>query len=413
MKTLVGLAVVLYTAHARAACPVNTVALPLYCDTLTSPVYLQVGDTQQNLMQQLGHALRDNASNSITMVWVTNGSCTNVDQFYNHNGPIIANAQMQWNQSTVENPTWTAKTLPCTCTNRASLLPDIGNSALFVSSCTTTAAPNFVHATNGPVQAYVAAVPKASDGTVTKNAITFEEAYFVFGFGMAGMVSPWTDETQMFIRSITKSTLLTWAANISVPGAKWKGTTQYMPNPDSSKGVVAALQASPSPNAAIGILGAEVFDSNRATLDILAFRAQGQYAAYYPDSTSTSHDKQNVRDGHYTVWSPTVWMDNIDPNTQQPTSVNARYVVDLIAGHDVTPAPSFDAAQIVAHVGLVPDCAMRVQRSFDGGPLSLYRPPTSCTCAFTGVVDANTCATCPAGTCASGGTCRGGYCEEF
>ena len=66
----------------------------------------------------------------------------------------------------------------------------------------------------------------------------------------------------------------------------------------------------------MGILGAEVYDATRATLTALAFRAQGQYAAYWADSTVTSRDKKNVRDGHYTVWSPTVWMNNVSSSTR-------------------------------------------------------------------------------------------------
>jgi hypothetical protein len=397
MKRLVLLAAALAIPTEASACP----AVIPTCDSLSNPIFLQVGDTQLNLMKALGRKLRDNSGNPLTLVFSTSGSCTNIDNFYNHTAPITTN--FQFIPSIAEDPTWVQSSPTCACTPRAGgVLPDIGNSALFIASCTTATPPATVHFTNGPIQAYVMAVPKASSQT----AITYEEAYFVFGFGMAGMVTPWVDESQMFIRTITKSTLLTWAANISVPGAKWKGV-RY----DGSPMVVSALQTSPSPETALGILGAEVYDANRASLSILAFRSSQQYAAYYPDSTSTSHDKQNIRDGHYTVWSPTVWMDNIDAN-MQPTNANARYVVDMIAGHDVTPPPSFDPSEIVARVGLVPDCAMRVQRSFDGGPLSLYRPPASCTCRFLSVTDANQCQTCPAGTCSTG-VCRAGFCEDF
>jgi hypothetical protein len=371
------------------------------CDTLSNPIYLQVGDTQLNLMKRLGRALRDNTPKPITLVFVTSGSCVNIDNFYNHTAAITA--AMQYVPSTAEDPAWTPASPTLTCTPPTGLFPDIGNSALFVSSCTQAAAPATVHSTTGPIQGYVMAVPTASSQT----AITFEEAYFVFGFGMAGMVMPWTDETQMFIRTVTKSTLLTWAANIAVPANKWKGMAF-----DGSPMVVSALQNSTSPEAAIGILGAEVYDANRATLKELAFRAKDQYAAYFADSTSTSRDKQNIRDGHYTVWSPTVWMDNID-GSGQPVKADARYVVDMIAGHPVTPEPNFDPNAIVATVGLVPDCAMRVNRQFDGGPLSLYHPATSCTCGFMHVVDTTTCATCDATTTCSTGTCRAGYCEEF
>ncbi len=120
-----------------------------------------------------------------------------------------------------------------------------------------------------------------------------------------------------------------------------------------------------------------------------------------------------MRDGHYTVWSPTVWMDNIDSVSKQPTKPDARYVIDLIAGHDAMPIPNFDPQTIVARVGLVPDCAMRVQRAFDGGPLSLYKPSLSCTCKFLGDVDSPPCATCDSTHSCATGVCRNNYCEEF
>jgi hypothetical protein len=372
------------------------------CDTLTNPIYLQVGDTQLNLMKRLGRKLRDNTAKQITLVFTTSGSCTNIDNFYNHTAAITA--AMQYVPSTAEDPTWGPASPTLTCTPPGTgVFPDIGNSALFVQSCTSEMAPATVHSTTGPIQAYVMAVPKAS----SQVAITFEEAYFVFGFGMAGMVMPWTDETQMFIRTMTKSTLLTWAANIAVPANKWKGVAF-----DGSPMVVAALQSTTTPEAAIGILGAEVYDANRTTLTELAFRSKDQYAAYFADSTSTSRDKQNVRDGHYTVWSPTVWMDNIDA-MGNPVVPDARYVVDMIAGHPVTPTPNFDPDTIVAVVGLVPDCAMRVTRSFDGGPLSLYMPQTSCVCKYMSTVDATSCATCDMSNPCTSGVCRNGYCEEF
>lgn len=371
------------------------------CTDLPNPVYLQVGDTQLNLMKRLGRALRDNTPKPMTLVFVTSGSCVNIDNMYHHSAAITAN--MQYVPSTLEDPTWTPSSPTLTCTPAANQFPDVGNSALFNSACTSESPPATVHLTQGPTQAYVLAVPKGS----SQVAITFEEAYFVFGFGMAGMVAPWVDETQMFIRTVTKSTLLAWAANIGVPGDKWKGVRF-----DGSPMVQSALESSTSPEAAIGILGAEVYDADRTNLTALAFRAHHQYAAYWPDSTPSSHDKKNIRDGHYTVWSPTIWMDNVDAGGV-PVNDSARYAIDLIAGHDVTPAPNFDPIAIVAAVGLVPICAMRVERSFEGGPLSLYKPDTSCTCKYESLVDTSSCTTCDAATPCANGVCRGGFCEEF
>jgi hypothetical protein len=107
-------------------------------------------------------------------------------------------------------------------------------------------------------------------------------------------------------------------------------------------------------------------------------------------------------------------MNKVDPTSHMPVKPDTQYVIDMIAGKQVTPAPNFDPNINVARVGLVPDCAMRVTRSFDGGPLSLYKPAESCTCKFESIVDASGCATCDASNPCTGGTvCRAGYCEEF
>jgi len=58
----------------------------------------------------------------------------------------------------------------------------------------------------------------------------------------------------------------------------------------------------------------------------------------------------------------------------------------------------------------VPDCAMGVNRSFEGGPLTLYRPTESCTCKYESLVDTSSCATCT--TSCTTGVCRNGFCED-
>lgn len=377
------------------------------CDTLNlgTLVYAQVGDTQSQIMKRLARALRGNTAKPITLIWRTSPSCVNIDQIFMQT-PIPAATVMQYVADATTDPAWTPQTQNLTCTVPVGgMIPDVANSALFNSACPNGATtPAHVRAVNGGTQAYVLAVPEAS----TQTAITFEEAYFVFGFGAAGMVTPWVDEAQMYIRALTTSTLLAWAANITVPGPKWKGAQQT--GTMGSQLVVSMLAASTSPQAAIGILGAEVYDNERTRLNVLAYRAKGQYAAYYPDSTATSRDKKNVRDGHYTVWSPTVWMDRVNGTT--PLNDNARYVVDLLTSSTtITSVPNFDMLSSIAAVGLVPVCAMRVQRSFEGGPLSLFTPPQSCTCKFESLTDTTSCATCSPSQACTTGVCRSGFCE--
>ena len=90
---------------------------------------------------------------------------------------------------------------------------------------------------------------------------------------------------------------------------------------------------------------------------------------------------------------------------------DARYVIDLIAGKEVTPAPNFDMIAIISAVGLVPDCAMGVTRSFEGGPLSLYAAQQSCVCKYESLVDTTSCSTCSSTQPCTAGVCRKGYCE--
>ncbi len=394
MRTLlVLLACVLAAPHARAA----------PCSDLPNPIYLQIGDTQTNLIKRLARALRDNSLRKMSLVFKRTGSCVNIAAIYNGT-KIPEGEKLYYIPSMSESASWIPSTSieDFTCTApTGGVVPDVANSALFNSACTTNAPPATVNLTQGPVQAYVMAVPEASSQT----AITFEEAYFVFGFGMAGMIQPWTIEAQMFIRTVTKSTLLAWAANISVPADKWKGVKH-----DLSDSVVSDLKTSTTPENAIGILGAEVYDGLRDDLNVLAFRARGQYAAYYPDSTATSRDKKNVRDGHYTVWSPTIWMDTTDGNGN-PIKADARYLIDLIAGKTVSPQPQFDVISIIQTVGLVPDCAMGVTRDFEGGPLRLYSPAESCVCKYESLADSSSCATCSTMVPCTTGVCRNGYCE--
>ncbi len=372
------------------------------CSTLPNPVYLQVGDTQLNLMKSLGRKLRDNVGNPVTLVFTTSGSCTNIEAMYTD---VKVTGNMQYVPSTAEDAAWTTASPTLTCAlPTGGQLTDIANSAVFNSACTSTPAPATVKLFQGPVQAYVMAVPKASSQT----AITAEEAYFTFGFGTAGMVQPWVDEAQLFIRTVTKSTLLAWGANISVPAAKWKGMAF-----DKSTEVVSALQNSPTPEKAIGILGVEVYDKLRSTLTSLAFRAFKQFAAYYPDSTSTAFDKANVRDGHYTVWSPTIWMTRVNAGTGMANNPQAKYVIDVLLGLTVAPATNFDSIDVVAGVGLVPDCAMKVTRTFEGGKLSLYAPTEPCGCKYDSAVATSSCTACTGtgqGTCSTG-VCRHGFCE--
>lgn len=365
------------------------------CATLPNPVYLQIGDTQEPVIKALGKALRNSTVNPMTIVYTTSGSCTNIDAFYNGTNITV---NPKYIPSSAESPSWTDTAASPSCIIQTGGHPvDLANSALFVASCNPNPPPAGIALFQGPVQAYTLAVPKAS----AQVAMTAEEAYFTFGFGNTSQVTPWSDEAFLFIRTATKSTLLTWAAIIGVPAAKWKGV-RY----DKSSEVLNAVSSSSSPEKTVGLLGAEIYDGARNNVSALAFRGYGQSLAYYPDSTPTSFDKKNLRDGHYLSWSPTVWLAKVD-DAGVPNDPRVKYVIGSLLGKtDLSPAPDFKPLDIVISKGLVPDCAMQVTRSFEGGELSPYHPSEPCGCYFEskvggacqadgGVVDAGT----PAGTC--------------
>jgi hypothetical protein len=376
-------------------------ALAGLCSALPNPVYIQAGDTQEPLLKALGQKLRASTVNPVTIIYYLSGSCTNITAMY---GGTKLTVNPSYVPSQTEVPGWDPSQPSPTCTidpNGVAL--DLANSNVFVSACTTMAAPAGVGSFQGAIQPYVFVVPTAS----TQQAITAETAYFVFGFGATDQVMPWNDPNFMFIRASTKSTLVSMAANIHVPAGKWQGTVEA-----SSTAVVNAVATSTSPEKTIGILGAEVYDQNRSTLKALAFRTFQQHHAYYPDSTSARRDKQNLRDGHYVIWSPTVYLGPVD-GTGALLNPRAQYVVDLITNRTATPTPDFDPLATVVSVGLVPDCAMKVTRSQEGGDLSLYSPAAPCGCSFESKVGTApaSCVACTSDATCNGGKCRFGYCE--
>ncbi|HVV52267.1 MAG TPA: hypothetical protein VHO06_21540, partial [Polyangia bacterium] len=341
------------------------------CSSLPNPVYVMAADTDEPLLKYLGTKLRASTVNPMTLVYVLNGSCTNISAMYT--GQKIT-TNPSYVPSQADDPGWdpTQASLSCAI-DPAGVSPDLASSAIFVSSCTTTPMPAPISVALGPISPGVFVVPATGSDQV---GITAEEAYFVFGFGDADQVTPWNDTTSMFIRPSTKSTLIMTAAYIDVPPSKWQGTAEA-----GSAAVVSAIEAPPASAAekTIGILDTSVYDQIRGMVTALAFRAFQQNYGYFPDSTSQTRDKRNVRDGHYVIWRQNNFL-------APTTDANGMYLMGLLSDTAVSPAPDFDPVAAVIAAGDVPTCAMTVTRSTDGGDLSLYAPPAPCGCYYESVV---------------------------
>ena len=206
------------------------------------------------------------------------------------------------------------------------------------------------------------------------------------------------------------------AAAIGVPAGVWKGKS-HKSSTDVAASLQAAAQKQETANAALGILAADYIDTNnlRAQIRVLAFQDTDQHCAVFPDSSGTAKDKRNVRDGHYPVWGPLHLLLRVDSQGKPLNAANRQAVTDIIGYLSGTKAlpNQVQLIDLYAQSGLVPECAMHVSRSKDGGNIFPYQPPNPCSCLFDyKATGSTTCTKCAVqGDCGSGETCSQGYCE--
>jgi len=228
------------------------------------------------------------------------------------------------------------------------------------------------------------------------------------------MVAPWNDPTYFYGRPVTKGTQISIGANIGVAAAKWQLIADPSHQIDQSGTVltsIAAQAATGNAEKTLGILGVEIYDGARAMVHALAFRAFKQNKSYWPDSTPSSFDKLNVRDGHYPLWS---YVQYAAPQATGggALNANAQEIIDLLVGKPVATNPPFEPLDQVIAAGLVPACAMKVQRSVEGGDLTPATIAAPCTCYFEKkATNATSCTACTDNTPCGTGMCRHGYCE--
>src|ERR1700678_1954918 len=224
-------------------------------------------------------------------------------------------------------------------------------------------------------------------GASTQQAISAEAARTVFGMGGDdGGAKPWTNPSLYFVRNQNTGTQQMIRKAIEVPPSAFWGIDR-----GSATAVDAELRVIADPtiaNQAIGIISADYYDADRANLNALAFRAEGQDCAYLPDSTAFKKDKQNVRDGHYPIWGPVHFFTAVSSGV--PVSPAAEAFVSVVS------VPNLAQSLLHAFIAssLVPACAMQVQRSAELGPLSVYAPPFECGCYFEASVNGAGAAAC-------------------
>jgi len=381
-------------------------------------VYITGSSAAFPFLRQIAQQL---VAQNVYIVYQSTGSCVGVDAVLNGtamttgpSGPALT--ATYWDSSSSSG---VACDLPA-----EGVTADIGASDVFAQSCPGFEFANLdalqVRDAHGPIQTMTFAVPTNS----AYSEISAEAAYFAFGFGASGglrdpsgNVAIWNNEDYLFKRSATSGTQAMLAAAIGVPAGVWKGKS-HKSSGDVAAALQAAAQKQETANAALGILAADFIDTNnlRAQIRALAFQDSEQHCAVFPDSSSTAKDKRNVRDGHYPVWGPLHLLLRVDGQGKPLNAANRQAVTDIIGYLSGTKAlpNQVQLIDLYAQSGLVPECAMHVSRSKDGGNIFPNQPTNPCSCLFDlKATGATSCTECKVqGDCASGETCSQGYCEH-
>lgn len=367
------------------------------CSALPGATFITGSSAVKPLVAGLAKALAGAMPVTQTLIYKGQGSCTGVDAIFN--GTKITGTASYWDTGTE---------LTCNLDLPGGNVADIGVSDVFATSCAgVTSVPATVGDFFGPNQVMNLVVPAASSQTL----ISAQAAYLVYGLGAAGAASPWIDESFIFQRSATSGTQSMIAAAIRAPAVKWKGVMEA-----KSSDMLTAVTMSAQAEKTIGILASDVADKARhmspPPLKILAYQHFDQDCAWLPDSSSTSFDKRNVRDGHYPIWGPLHLFATIDA-TKLPVKPNAKTVIGYFTG-TATPPASVKLLDLEIAASTVPACAMKVQRSSEIGDVTAYTPSAPCGCYFDfKATGATTCMACVTDTDCTGAAkhCRQTYCE--
>jgi hypothetical protein len=281
---------------------------------------------------------------------------------------------------------------------------DVGVSNLYSTVCNPAFAPGgTVAGYVGPIVTFGFTVPAAS----TQESISVEGAHIIFGLGgqnPTGLnASPWLDPSYYSIRNSGAGSTALAAQLIQVPRTAFWGVDRL-----STDNIRDSLNASAAPEQSIGILSIDYADKARGNLRVLFLQGEGQLSGYLPDSTATSLNKANVRDGHYPLWGYVHFY-----------TANINGAPSAAAGAFVTrfSVPKLDPQLVDAMIGAsqVPQCAMDVARGSEMGDFVANPYKFRCGCYFdfrtTGRSACTPCTSnndCPAGAPA----CNYGFCER-
>jgi ABC-type phosphate transport system substrate-binding protein len=403
------------------------------CTSLPNPIIISGSTAVKPYIAQLSYAMSQETPTAYTLIYSGPGSCGGVTQLIGDDGASSCSSQSATGACVSGSGTYytapaSGSSTPTsnTCTfDTGGDHVDVAVSDVFLDTCATMNSQDTTGFTDNPgfVESMTWVVPSGATG---QQAITAAEAYFVIGFpnadGITGTDTPWQNDQDIFVRNANSGTQIIMSGAIGVPANKWyecPSTTPLCSSMEQSEsgsgGVASGLEGLTGSNIAegLGILGIDYVEGNPTNaLKILAFKQFGQDFAYYPDSTSTALDKQNVRDGHYGLWGYAHFITRDGETAGTPTA-NGLAVLNALTG--TTSISGFNPQQAIIKSYYIPQCAMTVSRSADNfSSIAPYSDPAPCDCYFVATATGtapSSCTACTSNSTCSGGVCRQGYCE--
>jgi hypothetical protein len=391
-------------ANARSAQAQN-----VDCTTLPNPVYFPATSLVETFLAKVAPILANAGlvgADQMTIIYFPSSSCISYDL---HKDQFALSGTATYY---LEDGTKAACDMPGGSTIKSDLSAmDVGGTTCLGGGQPPATLKEYA----SHVEALGFVVPRNS----SQNAITATEAYYVMKYaGEEGkQVAPWTDPEFVIVRHGGSSTQLAIGAAIGVPGTQWNSNLTGFVTSGEVRDAIIAQNSTGNAEKVLGILNSSKWEAASNDMKVLAFEPFNNcIGALYPDSTATSRDKRNVRDGHYPLWTNLRYIARLDESEDITTSNGAEAAarverfIDLMMGVDSIDA--LDVNLAVIQTGNVPACAMGVKRDVDGGPVSAFEHPAPCECYFLeqNGVDSG-CTECTNDDPCGSGTCRLGYCE--
>jgi hypothetical protein len=261
-----------------------------------------------------------------------------------------------------------------------------------------------------PIQSISVVAHKSSH----EDKISAEALHYIFGYGKAGQVSPWTVGNGVFQRDATSFVHTIFARHIEVPEAKF-WWTDNAPSNGTLAGIASYVAANGDPDETLSYLQSSNADRARNQVKPLAFQAIGQKWALLPDSDEQALDKLNVRKGNYALWWPGHFYSKVASG--KPVDAKVAKLIGWFNGTELAPG-NVNITRSIIDAGDIPRCAMEAARDTTFGPVYSYAPPKPCGCYFESIaagVAPESCVTCSADSecSADGEKCNFGFCEAY